>query len=134
VLWLLPRQESLDGAHAAAAAWAGMLWRFGLFGLFGLYRGGLDGVDRDERHCEQRDVVGAGRAGEQAVVTDAVEALWQDLHQEAADELVGIERFPTRRGRRLETFTRADAALSSLQVPIKRRAPPLANSVEYSTP
>src|SRR5215469_9076230 len=51
----------------AAAAWAGMLWRFGLFGLFGLCGGGLDGVDRDEWNCEQlvdtRDVVGAGRAG-----------------------------------------------------------------------
>src|SRR6266849_6136792 len=34
----------------------------------------------------------AGWAGEQAVVTDAVKARWQDMHQEAADELVGIER------------------------------------------
>jgi len=50
VLWLLPRQEGLDDAHAAAAARAGMLWRFQLFGLCG---GGLDGVDRDEWNCEQ---------------------------------------------------------------------------------
>jgi hypothetical protein len=85
--------KDLDDAHAAATAWAGMLWRFRLFGLCG---GGLDGVDREERHCEQladtRDIVGACRAGQQAVVTDAVEALWQHMHQEAADELVGIER------------------------------------------
>ena len=74
----MPRQESLDDARGAAAAWAGMLWRFGLFGLFGLCGGGLDGVDRDEWSREQladtRDVVGAGRAAQQAIVTDAVEA------------------------------------------------------------
>ena len=50
----------------------------------------------DEWHCEQlagmRDVVGSGGAGEQAVVADAVEALWQHVHQEPADELVGSER------------------------------------------
>ena len=38
------------------------------------------------------DVVGAGAAGEQAVVADAVEALRQDVDQESADELVGGER------------------------------------------
>src|SRR3974377_1286074 len=73
-----------------------MLWRFGLFGLFGLCGGGLDGIDRDEWNCEQladtRDVVGAGWGGRQAIVTDSVEALCQQMHQEAADELVGIER------------------------------------------
>src|SRR6516225_2329732 len=93
MLGLLPWQEGLDDAHAAAAAGAGMLWRFRLFGLCG---DGLDGVDRDEWNCEQladtRDVVGASWAGQQAVVTDAVKALWQHVHQEAADELVGIER------------------------------------------
>src|SRR5467141_32106 len=76
-----------------------MLWCFRLFGLSAcrsLCGGSLDGIDRDEWHREQgadtRDVVGAGWAGEQAVVTDAVKARWQDMHQEAADELVGIER------------------------------------------
>src|SRR5690349_24933816 len=33
-----------------------------------------------------------GGAGEQPVVTDAVEPLWQDVEQEAPDELVGGER------------------------------------------
>ena len=33
-----------------------------------------------------------GAAGEQAVVPDAVEAAWQDVDEEAADELVGLER------------------------------------------
>ena len=93
VFGLLPRQEGLDDAHATAAARAGVLGRIRLFGLC---VGSLDGIDRDEWNCEQladtRDVVGAGWAGQQAVVTDAMEALWQDVHQEATDELVGIER------------------------------------------
>jgi len=96
---LLPRQEGLDDAHAAAAARAEMLWRIWLFGLSAcrsLCVGSLDGIDRDDWNFEQladtRDVVGADWAGQQAVVTDAMEARWQDMHQEAADELVGIER------------------------------------------
>src|SRR5215468_1466374 len=91
-LGLLPWQEGLDDAHAAAAARAGMLGRIRLFGLC---MGGLDGLDRDERHCEQVadacNILGASWTGQQAVVTDAMEALWQHVHQEAADELVGIE-------------------------------------------
>lgn len=38
-----------------------------------------------------RDVLGPGAAGEEAVVTDAMEATWEDVDQEAADELVGGE-------------------------------------------
>ena len=45
-----------------------------------------------EQLARAGDVVGAGAAGEQAVVADAVEALRQDVDQEAADELVGGER------------------------------------------
>jgi hypothetical protein len=56
----------------------------------------LDGIDWDEGYCEQFadtcDIAVAGLAGEKAVVADAVEARWQDMHQEAADELVGVER------------------------------------------
>src|SRR5882672_4740935 len=70
-----------------------MLW---LFWLLGRGAGSFDGIDRDERHCEQLtdacNILGTGWAGQQAVVTDAVKARWQDMHQEAADELVGIER------------------------------------------
>ena len=36
-----------------------------------------------------RDIGLAGGAGEQPVVTDTVEALWQDVEQEAPNELVG---------------------------------------------
>ena len=45
-----------------------------------------------EQFAGARDVVGAGGLGEQAVVADAVEAVGQDVDQEAADELVGGER------------------------------------------
>ena len=81
VLWLLPPQEGLDDEHAATAARAGMLW---CFRLLGLGVGSLDGIDRDEWHCEQiadtGDVLGAGLAGEPTVVADTVEALWQHMH------------------------------------------------------
>jgi len=56
VLGLLPWPEGLDDAHAAAAARAGMLWRFRLFKLSAcrsLCVGGLDSVDRDEWNFEQ---------------------------------------------------------------------------------
>ena len=57
--------------------------------------GRLDGIDRNERHGKQLtdtlDIVGAGLTGEEAVA-DAVEARWQDMHQEAADELACVER------------------------------------------
>src|SRR4029077_17021406 len=70
-----------------------MVW---LCWLLGLGVGGLDGIDWNERNCEQRadacNVLGAGLAGEPIVVADAVEAWWQDVHQETPDELVGIER------------------------------------------
>src|SRR5262249_42818105 len=39
-----------------------------------------------------RDRFGAIAAGEQAVVADAVEALGQDVGEEAADELIDVER------------------------------------------
>jgi hypothetical protein len=36
----------------------------------------------------------AACAGEEAVVTDAVEALWKNVEQKAADELVGAAARP----------------------------------------
>src|SRR5258708_40248618 len=69
-----------------------MLWLW----FLGRGAGSFDGIDRDERHCEQlagtSDILGAVLAGEQTVVADAMKALRQDMDQEAADELVGIER------------------------------------------
>jgi hypothetical protein len=60
----------------------------------------LDGLARREvalararRHGEELtgagDVVAAGAAGEQAVMADAMEAVWQHMDEEAADELAG---------------------------------------------
>ena len=50
-------------------------------------------IDRRQGRGDQfsgaRDIGLAGGAGEEAVVTDAVEPLGQDVEQEAPDELVG---------------------------------------------
>jgi len=55
----------------------------------------IAGLGLFRRHVEQAarsiDVVGAGAAGEQAIVADAVEAVRQDVDQESADELTGGE-------------------------------------------
>src|SRR5262245_17531467 len=84
--------EALDDDHAAAAAWAGM--RGGRW--LGAIGGGIGGLGLRRRHVEQLacpcDVVSAGTIGEQAVVTDAVEAARQYMDEEAADELVDGER------------------------------------------
>ena len=60
-------------------------------GLVGLGAVGIPGLGLCRRHVEQAacsgDVVGARAAGEQAVVMDAVEALRQDVDQEATDAM-----------------------------------------------
>jgi hypothetical protein len=79
--------KDLDDDHAAAAAWTG--WLVGVAdGLGRLILTIFDG-EQLARAC---DVVGAGPSCEQAVVADAVETLWQDVDEEAADELVCGER------------------------------------------
>src|SRR5437667_3465636 len=47
---------------------------------------------REEQLACPRDVLGARGAGEETVVADAVEASWQDVDEEAADELARGER------------------------------------------
>ena len=85
--------EPLDDHHATAAAWTRVRERFGLVGLGTAV---IPGLGLCRRHVQQAarssDVVGAGAAGKQAVVANAVEAVRQDVDQEAADELVGRER------------------------------------------
>ncbi len=65
-------------------------------GFGGLGAACIVGLGLCRRHVEQAarsgNVVGARAAGEQAVVTDAMEALRQDVDQEPADELGGGER------------------------------------------
>ena len=51
---------------------------------------------RIDQFSGARDIGLAGGAGEQPVVTDAVEALGQDVEQEAPDELVGREGHRTK--------------------------------------
>jgi len=45
-----------------------------------------------EQPASQCNVVGPVAIGEEAVVTDAVKSVGQDVDQKAADELVGVER------------------------------------------
>ena len=45
-----------------------------------------------EQPAAQRELGGAMAVGEEAVVADAMEAVGQGVQQEAADELVGVER------------------------------------------
>jgi hypothetical protein len=81
--------EVLDDDHATAAAWTAIdRW---LVNIGGISTGGLILWHRDQL-AGACDVVGAGSLGEQAVVSDAVEALRQDMDEEAADELVCCER------------------------------------------
>src|ERR1700751_5153508 len=75
-------REGLDDAPAAAAAWTGGRRPNISIGLR-LWHG--------EQFARPRDVVGTGGLGEQAVVADAVEALRQDVDEEAADELTGCQ-------------------------------------------
>jgi hypothetical protein len=82
--WRCTALEDLDDDHATAAAWTARL---------GLIDGGSGGLAfrfcNGEQFTRSGDVVGARAAGEQAVVADAVEAVRQDVDQEAADELGG---------------------------------------------
>src|SRR5271166_6956882 len=57
------------------------------------------------------DVVRANRAGEQAVVADAVEAARQHVQEKAADELAGVERHG------LEPVAAFDAVILPLEGP-----------------
>src|SRR5260370_42566999 len=47
---------------------------------------------RGDQFSGARDIGLEGGAGEQPVVPDAMEPLWQDVEEEAPDELVGGER------------------------------------------
>ena len=49
-------------------------------------------VGYGEEPAGQCNVVGPVGIGEEAVVTDAMKSVGQDMDQEAADELVGVER------------------------------------------
>src|SRR5208282_1187518 len=85
--------EGFDDDHPAAATGASARWRrgFGLAVRLGARAHGR-GLGRGKRLAGARDVAGSNRAGEEAVVADAVEAARQDVQEKAADELGGVER------------------------------------------
>src|SRR3954447_23736254 len=107
-----PRAEALDDQEATAAAGAGRRrWLVVGWLWVGLIRGNWGEQDPDPG-----DVGGPGAAGEQAVVADAVEAVKQDVKQEAADELVGRE------GHALDPLTAWHAIPSPIVLPAERHA------------
>jgi hypothetical protein len=84
--WRCTTREDLDDDHATAAAWTSRLAGIdsGSCRLaFRFYNG-----EQLTRTC---DGISASAFGEQAVVADAVEAFWQHVDQESADELAGSE-------------------------------------------
>ena len=52
----------------------------------------IDRPEPIEQLTRSRDVLGAPAIGEEAVVPNAVAPVGQDVDQETADELVGVER------------------------------------------
>src|SRR5690348_470436 len=85
--WRCTAREDLDEDHATAAAWTSRL--AGIDGGAGrLCFRFCDG----EQLTRAGDVVGASPFGEQAVVADAMQAFWQHVDEETADELEGPER------------------------------------------
>jgi hypothetical protein len=87
--WLAAGFEGLDDDHASAAARA---WVFERFGLVGVARLRAYGWGHVQQLAHSRDRLGPIGACEQAVVADAVESFWQDVDEEAADELIDAER------------------------------------------
>jgi hypothetical protein len=66
-------------------------------------------LGRGEQLADALDVAGASRSGEQAVVADAVEAARQDMQEESADELGGVEHHG------LEPVAASDAVVLPLE-------------------
>src|SRR5258708_10321637 len=90
---LAATREDLDYDHPTAAAWTGAGQDARLVRRGGLLLLGLDDAGRSTEQLACACNVGRAVAiGEQAVVADAVEALGQHVHEEAADELVSCER------------------------------------------
>jgi len=84
---LPPSPEGLDDGHASAAAgtgWEPIEWFW--------QRDNLRRRCRCKQFAGSRHIGLVCGTGEQAVMPDAVEAMWQDMEQEAADELMRCER------------------------------------------
>src|SRR4051812_44961086 len=109
-----PRAEALDDDEATAAAGAGRRWWLVVGGLWvGLIRGNWG-----EQVPDPGDVDGPRSAGEEAIVADAVEAIGQDMKQEAADEIVHRE------GHGLDPPASPRAVSGAGNLPAETHAPP----------
>src|SRR5215471_7946823 len=85
--------EGLDDEHPPAAARASIPV-FVVATIFGVIArpARRSWVGYGEEAAGQCNVVGPVGVGEEAVVTDAMKSVGQDMDQEAADKLVGVER------------------------------------------
>src|SRR5258705_6955771 len=85
--------ESLDDEHAAAAARARLRERLGWIGvvcLLSFCRSIGPGWGQVEGLAHRGDGFGAIAAGEQAVVADGMEALWEDGDEETAGDTIDV--------------------------------------------
>jgi hypothetical protein len=91
--WCAAAPKDLDNQHAAAAARARWALIGGGVGIGAVVQ--RERINRRHRGSDQlpgaRNVGFAAGAGEQPVVADAVKSLWQNVEQEAPDELAGAE-------------------------------------------
>ena len=87
--WLAAGLEGLDDDHAAATAGARVRERLRRVGVTGRVDRRWGQVQELTRGFHR---FGATAAGEQAIVTDAVETLGEDVAEEAADKLADAER------------------------------------------
>src|SRR6516162_6147100 len=91
MLRLTAGRKSLNDDHAAATARTRMRGGRRLAGTAGVVSFVLR-FCRGEQLARSREVFRAGRLGQKPVVTNAMEALRQDVDEEAADELTCCER------------------------------------------
>jgi len=91
--WCAAAPKDLDNQHAAAAAPARQAMIGGGVGIGAVVRG--QRINRRHRGSDQLpgvyDIGLTTGARQQPVVADAVKSLWQNVEQEAPDELVGAE-------------------------------------------
>ena len=84
--------EGLDDDHAPAAARTGAGRYASVIGGHLVLIGLLHVLGNIQELTRPGDVLGPVAVGKQPIMADAVETLWQDVHEEAANELVGMER------------------------------------------
>ena len=83
--------ESLDDDHASATA--GAFVHLGIWCFRTIRSGGIGvGTSCREQLASPRDGLGARRICKESIVADAVEALQQNMHEEAANELMRRQR------------------------------------------